>query len=210
MIKAVLFDYGGVLSEGGTRGAIARTIAKTYGEDVAKVEALPLGGLVSGMMCGVQHGNKLFFTELDKYFQAPPANWQERQAQYIAAAPVFSRSEPVHGLAKRLRSHGIVTGIFSNIMGFVADELERRGFYEGFQPLLLSCREHLEKAQDDFYRLAIRRTGVPAEQILVIDDQDRWQTAVERAGMQFLHATSPGQIVRDTTRLVEEQNGVKV
>lgn len=205
-----MFDYGGVLSEGGTRGAIARTIAKTYGADIAKVEALPLAKLISGMMRGKQDDSRAFFTELDKYFRAPPGDWRQRQAQYLAASVVFSRSDPVYELAERLRQRGIVTGIFSNIMNFVADELERRGFYRGFEPLLLSCRVHLEKAGDDFYRLAIERTGFPAEQILVIDDQDRWQAAVERAGMQFLHAISPEQIVHDTARLVEEQNGIKL
>lgn len=209
MIKTVLFDYGGVLSEGGKQGAIAQAIAETYGVPVARVEALDLAELVSHLLRG-EAGAQVYFTELDRLLQAEPANWRQRQAKYIQVATIFRQSKPVCRLAERLRHQGITTGIFSNISDFLALELERRGFYKNFDPLILSCREHMEKAGDDFYQLAVQRCQLPAEQILVIDDQDRWQPAVEHAGMQFLHATSPEQIVRDATRLIEGQNGIKL
>jgi putative hydrolase of the HAD superfamily len=69
---------------------------------------------------------------------------------------------------------------------------------------------HHMKPEPEAYATAIRKLALPPGEIVFIDDRPDMVAAGERMGMQGLIGVDPDQIVRDTTRLVREQNGVDV
>lgn len=204
MIKAVLFDFGGVLTEGGTSGCVQRIFGSIYGIDPTHINK------DSDLMLDARTG---LITERDYFDQMNrrhPEGARATRDNYLATADIFVKSEPVYTLAIHLRKRGIATGILSNIIDTAGDELRRRGFYEGFEPVILSYQEHLAKPDPAIYKIAIERLGVAPNEILLIDDQEKCRPPAEALGMHFIVATSPQQIVADTKALIAEQNGVEI
>jgi putative hydrolase of the HAD superfamily len=199
MIKAVLFDFGGVLSMSGKQGFIRHILSGLY--DV------PLEQLEIHSLQAAWRRNKVDDIEvLDSLNQRYGKHVTPRMFYEKAEGEVL-RSPEVYSLASRLRGMGIKTGILSNIFSVTAKYLRKHGFYDGFDPIVLSCEEGYAKPDPEFYDIAVKRLGLQPDEVLLIDDQEKCRPPAEKLGMQFLLATSPEQIVDDTLKLISDQNG---
>jgi putative hydrolase of the HAD superfamily len=200
MIKAVLFDFGGVLSASGTKGFIARTIGALY--DVPP-EQLDIGEWHYKLRCGI--GDEAdFFAELNERYGK-----QVTREQYLAKSHAeFRPLLEVYGLAHRLRDAGIRTGILSNIFKMDAERLREEGLYDGFDPLILSYEEGRSKPDPELYAVALRKAGVTADELLFVDDQDKCLPPAAAMGIHTIQAITPEQTVADVVRVIYEQNGI--
>ncbi len=204
MIKAVLFDYGGVLSESGRVGTIERILAEIYGLDETSIKLDEIHvRLRSGKISSRQ-----FFTEINR--RHPGAAKATKRAFTAHGKELFAKSAKVYHLAEKLRKHGFKTGILSNIYEMTADALRQNGLYDGFDPVVLSCEEHLAKPDKVFYKRAVRRLGVKPEEIIFIDDQEKCRPPAVELGMHFVLARNPDQIVDDVKSIILEINGQKL
>lgn len=199
MIKAVLFDFGGVLTESGKAGFVRSILADLYG--------VPLEDLYSDEVQQAWRRNQVDAADV-------LGALNEHYGKHITTEMFFSkmqgaalRTPEVYSLAEQLRGQGIKTGILSNIFSTTAANLRQQGFYDGFDPVVLSCEQGYAKPDEELYKIAIRETGVAADEILFIDDQEKCRPPAEKLGMHFLLATSPQQIVTDTLRIIGQQNG---
>lgn len=198
MIRAVLFDFGGVLSESGKKGFVRRILAELY-------EVSP-DDLHADDLQRAWRRNQVDEQEVLDALNGHFGKQVTKEMFYAKAHGAILRSEAVYGLAEHLRADGIKTGIFSNIFTTTAAELRAQGFYDGFDPIVLSCEQGYAKPDEELYRIAIQKTGVVASEILFIDDQEKCRPPAEKLGMQFLLATSSAQIVADTLVLITKQN----
>lgn len=203
MIRAALFDFGGVLTEGGKAGSIARIFAKIYGIDEPAVRLEPL----RQQLTRGQISDEAFFAELN---QRHPGAAKATKESFYRHGDIFVRSEPVYRLAALMREHGIRTGILSNVFAMSAEKLRAEGFYDGFEPLILSCEVGMGKPDKEIYEVAIRRFDLPAHEILFIDDQPKFLEPARKLGMQTVHAQSPQQIIADTLALLKQENGLEL
>jgi epoxide hydrolase-like predicted phosphatase len=203
MIKAVLFDFGGVLSQAGKRGSIRDLLGKVYGLDIDVSKA----GEAFHKIWRGKISNKEFFAEIKRHYPDSPVVTEQ---DFIRHMEKFVRSELVYKLAETLRAHGIATGVLSNIFGVSGTALKEGGYYEGFEPVLLSFESGYAKPDPEFYQMAIDKLGVRPGEILFIDDQQYVLDPAKAIGMHTLLATSPEQIVRDTKALIKELNGVSL
>lgn len=204
MIKAALFDFGGVLTEGGTSGCVQRIFGSIYGIDPALIDK------DVDLMLRARQGTvsqQEFFDEMNRRH---PEGDRANREKYVAASDVFVRSEPVYNIAARLRKNGIATGILSNINDITADELRARGFYDDFEPIILSYQEKLAKPDLRFYQIAVDRLGINPREIVFIDDQEKCRQPAETIGMHFILAISPEQIVRDIEALILKENNLEL
>ena len=199
MIKAVLFDFGGVLSEQGTAGFTGRVLAKLYG--VGQQEVRGIVDLHHDFQCGRVSG-AVYIDELNRRFDG-----NVTVKEFLQEADYPTLSEEVYELARSLRGQGVKTAIFSNIPDINARELRQQGCYDGFDPVILSCEEGYIKPDPAFYELAVRRLGVHPEEVLLIDDQERCLPPARQLGMHTILARSSRQIVADTRALIARENG---
>ncbi|MEK7152368.1 MAG: HAD-IA family hydrolase, partial [Patescibacteria group bacterium] len=86
--------------------------------------------------------------------------------------------------------------------------LRNEGWYEGFDPVVLSCEEGYAKPEEEFYRIAVERVGARPEEILFIDDQEKCMPPAKAMGIHTLIAISTLQIVADTKAIIRELNGI--
>ncbi len=203
MIKAVLFDFGGVLSEAGKVGAIRGIFADAYGIDPTtinepEIRIQALRGEIS---------DDAF---LDYMNQKYASSSLVTKAKFLKTVDRMTRCEPVYELAKALQQHGLKTGILSNIFTMSADLLRSRGMYDSFNPVLLSCELGYAKPEPELYKLAINKLGVKPTEILFIDDQQYCLDPAKATGMHVVLAQNPTQIVSDVKALLLKENGIKL
>jgi putative hydrolase of the HAD superfamily len=203
MIKAVLFDFGGVLSEAGARGSVRGWLGKVYGLDLDIEKAQE----IFYKMWRGQISDDEFLAEIRQRYPDAPVVTKE---DFMKHMQQFRRCEPVYMLAQTLRDHGIKTGILSNVFGMGAEPLKAGGFYTGFDPVILSSDTGLAKPDPEFYALAIQKLGLKPEEIAFIDDQQYALDPAKAIGMHTVLATSPEQIVRDTKELIKAQNNINL
>ncbi len=200
MIKVVLFDFGGVLTESGRSGFITDTVAELYGVDPA---SLDIGQYHAELRRGRGDEDELFERLNQKYSKhVTKQMFLDRMHQSFVPSP------GVYNLAKKLREHGIGTGILSNIFAMNARILEGQGWYDGFDPVILSCDEGYAKPDKEFYEIALRKVGVPASDILFVDDQEKCLGPARGFGMQVVEAKNPDQIVCDVKAAIMSANGI--
>jgi epoxide hydrolase-like predicted phosphatase len=198
MIKAVLFDYGGVLSPGGKN---FRQVLR----NLLKVDALRdnTEQLVQDLGRGVISSQD-FINRLNKDYQT------NIDVEEIAGTHNFPRNEAVYSLAANLKKQGIKVGILSNTSDLNAKRLGDEGFYDGFDPIILSFNENLAKPDIELYHRAITRVDAKANEVLFIDDQERFLVPARNLGMHVIQADSQEQIVRDTKALLKKENGLGI
>ncbi len=201
MIKAVLFDFGGVLAEGGKSGSIRASFSRLYGippQDIDSDEC------TYKAFIGEYSDTEYIAAMNRRHPQAPPATVES----FVGTADLFTRCEPVYALAASLRTHGVVTGILSNTLRTSTEKLRAGGFYDGFDPIILSYEVHLAKPNPEVYALSLQRLNVPADEVLFIDDRADFLTPAQDLGMHVILASTPAQIVRDTTLLFVKENSL--
>lgn len=201
MIKAVLFDFGGVLSEAGKRGSIRRIFGKVYGLDL---DVLKIDDISQKMWRG-QISDEAFMAEINRRHPELPVLTPDDFRRYMDA---FERCEPVYDLVLRLREAGFKTGILSNVYGIGVPPLKKGGFYDGFDPVLLSSETGYAKPEKEFYQMAVDKFGVQPKEIIFIDDQQVCLDPAKAMGMHVILAQNPQQIVRDVEKLIVKENGV--
>ena len=202
MIKAVLFDFGGVLTEAGKKGFILHIVARLLGMPPDEVDI----GDLHYMMRRGKGSDEEFFGQINRRYDA-----QLTKELFLSNVKGFTkRSDIVYDLAERLRANGIKTGILSNVFGMSAHDLSDRGFYDNFDPVVLSCEEGYAKPDPEFYHIGIAKTGVKPHEILFIDDQDKCLPEAQKQGMHVIKAVSPEQIVADVTAYVQEHNHIAI
>ncbi len=204
MIKAVLFDFGGVLTETGKRGYITGVIAAIFGLRPDEVD-------ITDIHADLRRGK---IEEAD-FFAAINARYGTAQKQltkeeFVARTEIVELSPTVIELAANIREKGIPTGILSNVFGVNAERLQARGYYDGFDPLILSCDVGRAKPDKEIYDAAIQKLGVRPEEILFIDDQEKCTVPAEAMGMHVILAQSPEQIVADTKAILKTENGLEL
>lgn len=203
MIKAVLFDHGGVLLEGGQADSISNTIFKLYGVRLAWDD---LAVLHTQMAIG-RIDSHTFFSALA---QLCGSERMVTEQEWRDACPdVYIRSAPVYDFAVRLRQQGFRTGIVSNVYAMTANEHKRLGNYDNFEPLILSCEIHLAKPDRVIYEHALERLAVPADNVIFVDDQEKCLSPAQQLGMHTVLATGAQQIVDDVSKLIKSESGVE-
>ena len=199
MIKAVLFDYGGVLSPSGGKDDVPKALAHIYGieQDEVKVkdlhEKLLLGDIT----------DETFVDELNRRHTS---GTRLIKALFFEKVDMLKRNEEIYKLAVTLRANGIRTGILSNAYAMTAELLQDNGLYEGFDPVVLSCQEHLKKPSTEFYQIAIQKLGIAPTEIIFVDDQEKCLPPAEKLGMHVVQALSPEQAIADTLAIIEREN----
>jgi epoxide hydrolase-like predicted phosphatase len=201
MIKAVLFDYGGVLSPGGRTSVSQEVLGKLLDVPTEKIQ---IGDLDAQLGRG-EINREQFFDLVGRQYQGKAA-----EADYVALADIFQRNETVYQLAILLRQNQIKTGIVANVATINAQLLREHGFYNGFDPVVLSCESGVRKPDQSIYKLALNLIGEIAAHVVYIDDQPANIIPAKELGMRAILANSPGQVIADITKLVKADNGLEL
>jgi FMN phosphatase YigB (HAD superfamily) len=194
-IKAVLFDWGGVLIDNPAPGLMDYCV-KVLGvavEDYTRVhnqhgEAFQKGSITEGVfwrrVCG----------DLDCPLPRQSSLWGD------AFRAVYRPREPVFALARRLRESGCKTSLLSNTEVPAMQFFLELG-YDMFDALTFSCAEGVAKPQREIYEIAAGKIGMAPAQCVLLDDRLDFVEGARNAGMQGIVYESLEQVEGELVRL---------
>lgn len=177
-IKAVVFDYGGVIATHVDEPLIA------FFEEVFQVSR--------------SEAEEILHTRGWKT-REKPENWDE---SFHAAVTNCMRITPgIFDLVAELKSQDYCVALFSNISKGVAMHLRQMGHYEVFNPLFLSYEMELEKPHPEAYLKFLEGMPCNPDEIVFIDDRIENVEAARLFGIHALHFTSMPQLLSDLEEL---------
>lgn len=172
-IKAVLFDYGGVLAEEGFREGLG-AIGRKNGIDPEEVVKAGFD-LVHRTGYVVGGGHEAAFWEAVREETGAVGSDDELRGEILSRFVLRPRMVEV---VDALRGMGFVVGLLSDQTQWLEELDARDGFFEHFDHVFNSYRVGLSKRDPAVFDRAAETLGLQPEEILFIDDN---QGNVERA-----------------------------
>ncbi len=195
-IKAVIFDWGGVISPKGAPDEVP----KKFSTVISHKEALPV--LLKGLE-GLKRGEineDQFWQKIEKDFSKdiPPAKrniWTDIND--------FAPNKKISAFVEDLKDQGLVVGVLSNTFPLTAEAIRSNGWYEGYSPVILSSDVQLAKPDREIYKLLLERLKLNASQVIFIDDQEKCLAPAKNMGFHTVKAVNPRQIIKDIKTILE-------
>ena len=190
-IKAIIFDWGGVLCEETALGLIA------YFSRALKVAPEPLVRAFRPFLPAFQKGeiseHALWqgMTVALGIEQPPnPSLWGD------ALRAIYCPKQEMFALAALLKGKGYTIGLLSN-----AEQAAMQFFYEQgyamFDAAVFSCAVGTRKPEQRIYEIALERLQVKAHEAIFIDDRADFIAGAQRLGIRTILFKDPEQVRED-------------
>jgi putative hydrolase of the HAD superfamily len=196
IFRAVLFDFGGVLTtpvwdsfsafchtEGLEPDAVKK-LFRTDPEALADLRKLEVGEMTEYEFERV-FGKRLGLADPDGLIVSMFAGMQP-QPEMVEVVREIRRSE-------------LKTGLISN--SWSTDHYDRELLVELFDVSVISAEVHMHKPQPEIYRLAAERLELKPEECVFVDDLQENCEGAEAVGMTAIRHRSPNQTVAELTEL---------
>lgn len=192
MIKAVIFDWGGVLIENPVPNILA------YCSEQLNVDREILSKVCSRLRAPLQKGiisEDSFWDKVCVKLSIPkpaatPSLWEEAfRASYCENKAVFAT-------VSELRNRGYKTAILSNTETPAVRYFQSLN-YNLFDVHVFSCLEGIVKPQRAIYQIALQRLDIAPQEALFIDDTAANLTGARRVSIHTLLFTSPDKLKQD-------------
>ncbi len=183
-IKMVLFDYGGVIAPEGFQLGILK-LAQIFGKTFD--EMYDIAGYRSGLDNGYTAGK----SDEDQYWKSiaeilgVPDDLKKYRYLYL------DNFQPRSGMIEIIKSiDDYLIGIFSDQTNWIYEVDKIYDFMRYFNYLCISYDKGYTKHDLKFYDIPSKETGIPAENILIIDDKPRVIKNARNHGMKGYCFTS--------------------
>lgn len=165
--QAIVFDFGGVMTNEPDRDAVVRFLCTSFHlstEDFERVNQEKRRAIKSGKT------DAEFWLQYAKDKNINLSNdWPKKFNAVMKDAVGVNPN--MYALVDQLKEKGIPVALLSNIDDRLARLIRDVGLYEPFDPCLLSCEIGLEKPDPKVYEILLQRMGLPAQEIVFIDDK---------------------------------------
>jgi len=197
MIKAVIFDYGGVVKARDSH--FTDDIAKIYGvskEGLLRVFTEPLRQLNKGDISEENFWEKLSSGLNKKGPEDPEESFRQAYKKFFQIFP------DIIDLVKELKEKRVKTAVLSNTIKIHADVIKEYNGYEPFDVIILSCDVGIAKPEKEIYQLTLNKLQLKAEEAIFIDDREENLLPAKELGMKTILAKNSKQIIRDVHSLI--------
>jgi putative hydrolase of the HAD superfamily len=111
-------------------------------------------------------------------------------------------NEDILGLVDAVKTRGLQTAIFSNVIEPTYNVLNAAGHYGRFDTIVASCKVGYAKPENEIYTLALDMLNTTGEKSIFIDDKESNLIPARALGFTTIHAQTPGQIIADLNKLL--------
>jgi len=190
-VKAVIFDWGGVLIEDPAPGLVsycAGVLGINEG-DYCNAYAKFMGGFQTGLVREDQ-----FWHDMAKHLNVPVPDSESLWLDAFTAT--YKPRSEVFALAGTLRQRGCKTALLSNTEVPAMRYFMKQG-YDMFDATVFSCAEGLSKPTTAIYELVISRLAVKPQEAIFIDDNPEYIAGAKKAGLNTILFESIEQVKDD-------------
>lgn len=201
MIKAVLFDYGGVMSDGGKGVELTKRISQNLA--VSKERAFELLDIGWTLYANGKISEDEFWRQLEAAYGESIA--PEKRMIWNAWDVMKPRPEMLE-FVKELRANHLQVGLVSNVIPYTMEQIRSHGVYDSFEFTILSAEVGCGKPDIEIYQLALEKLpGIKPEAIIFIDDLPQFLDPARELGLQCVLAATSTQVIADVNALIEER-----
>lgn len=188
MIKAIIFDWGGVLIEN-PAPAMIKYFSDSLG--VADREINRVGDhLVLRFQKGIISEDTLWekvCRTLQVHKPSSPSLW------YDAFRQSYNPRREMFSLASALKSAGYKIGLLSNTEA-PAMKFFKEQRYDMFEATVFSCAVGVSKPERKIYEIVLHALQVTPQEAIFIDDREDFVEGAKKIGIKAIHFTSQNQI----------------
>jgi putative hydrolase of the HAD superfamily len=197
MIRGILFDYGGVVANGGPGIGLARQVGAALGLDNETADSV-IYPLFQQNTRG-QLTTEQFWQKMAEYFGRAISDEERHLWDSWWSTKHYPEMDEV---ISKLKQHNYQVGLLSNVLTEAAASLRAAGCYDNFDFAILSCEVGYAKPDTEMYELAMSKfKNLQPSEIVFIDDQEKCMPPAEAMGMQTILATDTNQVITDLQKL---------
>lgn len=189
-VKAIVFDFGGVIAKT-DREEVAEYVSKCL--NVSKEEAYHSLELLK------QHTNKGkqesdFWVAYAKSNGIQlPQNWMKKLDQQRFES--LKEMPGMVNIVKDLQEQGYQTALLSNVRESQAQIKRKLGYYELFNPAILSYESGFKKPDPKAYYLLLEKLKMKPNQVLFIDNKRENIATARSIGMDAIEFVNAPQLI---------------
>jgi epoxide hydrolase-like predicted phosphatase len=197
MIKAIIFDVGGVLKSE-TDTAIRRDVQETLGIAPGAFDE-PWSDLTDQLGRGVID-EETFWEQLQQRTEArnPLPRESLLMREYMKG---YRASDKVLALAHRLQTAGFQIAILSNTVAPHADFNREHGLFSGFDAIILSYEVGLRKPSPEIFRHVLKTLNVGPMEAVFIDDLEKNVRGAKAVGLHAILFKNAAQLEAELQQL---------
>ncbi|MEQ9716434.1 MAG: HAD family phosphatase [Candidatus Asgardarchaeum sp.] len=186
MIKAIIFDCGGVLHTSNGK-FISRDISKTF--HISEIQFHRTCHKLIPLLSTGKISEKIFWKKfiLDSGSNSKIPSKSPWEKEYLAR---FKKNKDVLNIAKKLKNNGYKIAVLSNTISAHAKINKNRGLYNCFHYLFLSYKIGLSKPDPKMYFFALNKLHTKAQEVLFIDDKIENIKAAKKIGFDTILFTN--------------------
>lgn len=196
MIQAIIFDLGGVVFTNGTK-KFSEHLAEKYQVDVEKAKALLDKSDIGNAYRTGKITRDEFWNAVKKELQLTE-HTDVLEQQWIDVYVVIEETKDiVQQLAKKYQ----VYFLSDNVKERVEAINRKYNFKSWFHDGVFSHEVGIRKPHPDIYKIALKKTGIPAENVLFVDDKANNLIPAKELGMKTLLFETPEKLEKDLALL---------
>jgi putative hydrolase of the HAD superfamily len=192
-IEAVVLDLGGVYCQGSFVDFMNRAHKVLGIENTFKACA-------EVVFDSEYNRGLITFEECMRKLLSVPINAEQMQAIKDIWTHTWAPTPEMLNLVQRLKQR-YPLGMISNSDHVNSQVYRERGWYDTFNPLVLSHEVHILKPDRRIYEICLEQLGLPAESCAFIDDQEACLVTARELGMQTILYKSLHQLKEEFERL---------
>lgn len=191
--KAVVFDFGGVMTKESNRESVIQFLRESFNlseEEFKSVNQEKRKAVQNG-----QSDVEFWLNYAKKHHLNLPKDWVDNFNKVMKDA--IGINPQMYALVETLKSDDITVALLSNIDERLGKLIRGYGFYEPFDPCLLSYELGVEKPDPQIYRYLLEKIELPASDILFIDDRLENVEAAKSLGFDAILFSSYEEVYQD-------------
>lgn len=193
--QAVVFDWGNVLAFD-DRSIVVKFMCETFNFTESEFESANLAKR-KAMQAGISDVDFWLQYAKEKGIKLTN-NWAQNYSDALKAS--VGADPEMFELVYELKDQQIRVGLLSNINDRYVKLIRDFGFYQPFDPCLLSCEIGLEKPNKEAYEALLKALFLPPETIVFIDDKIENVSAAIDMGFDAICFESAAQIRLELTK----------
>ncbi len=201
MIKAIIFDYGNVISRVDHSVFLKRIASlSSHPPDALRKMASSQPELLIDYESGRITSPEFYRRAAEKY------RLNNSESDFRAAfIDIFERIQPTIQLIRKLKPHYKIALLSNTNEWHFEAEIKSVEVFPLFDTVTTSFEVGAMKPDEQIYRDALRKLSLPAESCVYIDDIQEYVDAARRIGMNAVQYTNPAELLRSL-----ESAGVEV